>query len=261
MNGDEWLILDVFRNVKGPYTWNEVQQRAQREPNFFVYRREEERWVPVDTVPELTPVSNAQGGAQGAKANRAGELERAIDELLGVCKGIIADGVVEPNEVVYLKSWLEQNQELANIWPASVLSERLAGIYADGVVDPEEREELGELLYRVTGDKPGLPDAMRLAGSVAIDYPEPRLEFEGKSFCLSGRFALGSRAKCEAAVRERGGICHDHPNPETDYLVIGALGWRDGDLTHGRNIEFVVKNPDARARIAIVSEENWSYHL
>lgn len=263
--GEEWLILDIFRNVRGPYTRDEVLRRAKREPNFFVYVADEGSWVAVDSVPELASGAAPAdaGGNVGDVAARykAKELERAVDELLGVCKGIIADGRVDTNEVVFLKSWLEQNRELATIWPANVLSERIGKIFEDGIVDQTEREELAELLYRITGEKPGIEEAMKLAASLAIDFPEPRLEFEGKTYCLSGRFAYGPRAKCEAAVRQRGGVCHEHPNPETDFLVIGALADSQADLEHGRNIEFVVTNAPARSRTAIVSEENWSYHL
>ncbi len=258
---EEWLILDVFRNVRGPYTRDEVLRRAKREPNFFVCLRDSGRWVPVDSVPGLHPEATPERAAATGSGSRAEKIERAVDELLGVCKGIIADGKVDTNEVVYLKSWLEQNREVAAIWPANVLSERIRQIYADGVVDGQERKELADLLYRITGDKPGIEDAMRLAGSEVIDFPEPRIEFEGKVYCLSGQFAYGSREKCEAAITARGAICHRHPNPETDYLVIGALADGQGDLEHGRNIEFVVTNPDARSRTAIVSEENWSYQL
>lgn len=261
MNGDGWLILDVFRNVTGPYTREEVRRRGQRQPNFFVYLEDGHKWAPVDSVPELASDPGGQSGAIRPGEYQAGELEGAINELLGVCKGIIADDRVDPDEVAYLKSWLEQHQKLAGCWPANVLSERIAKIYEDGVVDKGEREELAELLYRITGEKPGLKDAMKLAASVVLDVPEPDVDFKGKAFCLSGRLAFGARAKCREAIERRGGVWHEHPNLETDYLVIGALDGNQVDLTHGRNIEFVVKNPAARSRIAIISEENWAANL
>ena len=259
----EWLILDVFRNVTGPYTGEEVRRRAERAPNFFVYQDATEQWTPVDFVPEVMgrPPGTTPDGDQ-PEAFTARELERAVDDLLGVCKGIIADGKVVPEEADYLKLWLEKHQAYKSFWPANVLSERISAIYEDGVVDGEEQEELAELLGKITGEKPGFKDAIELAKNVVVDYPQPRVDFEGKSFCLTGRFAFGPHSKCGQAIESRGGSWTEFPNPETDYLVIGALQGKRWDLpSKGKKIEFVVTNPEARSRTAIISEENWTYHL
>ncbi len=264
LQDNEWLILDVFRNVVGPYTGEEVRRRAQRGANFFVFRPEQAEWLPVDLVPELTGA--APGDGKGLSSAEAGEaarsMERAIDELLGVCRGIIADGKVVPHEADYLKIWLEKHQQVSGIWPANVLVERLRRIYADGVVDEWEQEELAEVLGRITGEKPGFQDAIRLASDVAIDYPEPRIDFEGKAFCFTGRFAFGPRNKCVEAIEKRGGIYHEHPNLETDYLVVGTLHGKKWELpSKGKKIEFVVTNSEARSRTTIISEENWTYQM
>lgn len=263
-NENEWLILDVFRNVVGPYTGEEVRSRAQREPNFFVFQPEQAEWVPVVSVPELMGRAAPDQHSEEQEEVQFGarEVERAVDELLGICKGVIADGKVVPHEADYLKLWLDKHEEYKGFWPANVLSERIAKIYADGVVDEAEQAELAELLSRITGEKPGFQDAIRLADGVSVDYPEPRVEIQGKSFCLAGKFAFGSRAKCIAAIEAKGGAYHEFPNLETDYLVIGALGDKEWDLpSKGAKIEFVVTNSEARSRTAIIAEENWTYHL
>ena len=265
MNDGEWLILDVLRNVAGPYSTEEVRSRARRQPNFFVYQSGLGKWTPVDVIPELmgqlTP-DQEHAAATIVSSNAARELEHAVDELLGICKGIIADGKVVPNEADYLKIWLEKNRQLTGVWPANVLSHRIASIYADGVVDEEEQGQLAALLSSITGEKPGFEDAIKLVTSVAIDLPEPRVEFEGKSFCLTGRFAYGHGEKCVEAIESRGGTCHEFPNLETDYLVLGALGGKGWEMSNkGKKIEFVVTNPEARTHTAIISEENWTYHL
>jgi hypothetical protein len=260
---NEWLILEVFRNVVGPYTSEEVRRRSQREPNFFVYDQSTQEWTPVDSVPGLMgrPSEESPDG-DPPKAFTVRELEQAVDELLGVCKGIISDGQVVPEEADYLKLWLEKHAAYKDFWPANVLSERIAKIYKDGVVDESEQEELAELLGRITGEKPGFKDAIELAKNVSADFPQPRVDFEGKSFCLTGRFAYGPHAKCVAAIEAHGGSWTDFPNLETDYLVIGTLQGKHWDLpTKGKKIEFVVTNPEARSRTAIISEENWAYHL
>ncbi|MCZ6473658.1 MAG: BRCT domain-containing protein [SAR324 cluster bacterium] len=258
---NEWLILDAFRNVLGPYAPEEIRRRVQQNPNFFVYLRDHEEWVPAEALPELTglgPRDAKQGYAQASTR----EMERAIDELMGVCRGIIADGKVVPHEADYLVTWLEKHQSIVGMWPASVLTERLQRIYADGIVDEWEQEELAELLGRIVGEKPGFKDAIRLASERAVDFPEPRIEFAGKAYSFTGRFAYGPRSKCVEAVESRGGMFHQFPNLDTDYLVVGALQGKKWELANkGKKIEYVVTTPEARSKTAIISEENWTYHL
>src|SRR4051794_16690683 len=83
--------------------------------------------------------------------NKAYRAKREVDELLGICKGIIADGHVNKAEVEFLESWLKLNRECADSWPANVLCPRIAAMLADDVITGEEERELLELLIAATG--------------------------------------------------------------------------------------------------------------
>ena len=43
-------------------------------------------------------------------------LTRAVDELIGVSKGILADKIICPEEARYLQNWLEANSNIKTIF-------------------------------------------------------------------------------------------------------------------------------------------------
>jgi hypothetical protein len=73
-----------------------------------------------------------------------------------------------------------------------------------------------------------------------LDEPAPNVVFEGRSFCFSGVFVYGEgdREQCKAAVRARGGYCHERPTHDLNYLVVGSFLQPDwAHRTYGRKIE------------------------
>jgi NAD-dependent DNA ligase len=97
-----------------------------------------------------------------------------------------------------------------------------------------------------------------------LDNPAPDVVFEGRSFCFTGIFVYGGgdRSQCEGAVRARGGHCHDRPNHELNYLVIGSFAepsW--ANETFGRKIEHTLEFKRGGAACRIISEECWTKFL
>ena len=88
--------------------------------------------------------------------------------------------------------------------------------------------------------------------------PQPKIEFNGKSFCFTGKFGYGQRKDCVVAIEARGGLFSSYVAVGLDYLVIGALDspcWvRDN---YGRKIEKAILLRREQGRPAIVSEDHW----
>src|SRR5690554_464876 len=123
--------------------------------------------------------------------------ERKVDQLIGLCEGILADGSVVQQEAEFLRNWVATNPELISCWPANVLFERLHEFLADGVLDSSEEQELLGLLMDITG----LHTAEgKTASTLPLCSPVPDIEFEGKKFVLTGRFASGARKECEQMI-------------------------------------------------------------
>ena len=163
----KWYRLDIFKNVTGPHPLAGIRQLAQAGRNFWVLGSEDQEWRPVEQVPGLAP-GNGNVGLNPAEESHAQTLKRCIDELIGLCKGIMADGRVDPDEVEFLHSWLDENRQVVGLWPANVLAERLKQIYSDGVIDEEEQIALAHLLAKLTGVAPGVSDAQAMATRLPV---------------------------------------------------------------------------------------------
>jgi DNA polymerase III epsilon subunit-like protein len=188
--------------------------------------------------------------------------DRSTSELIGLAKGVIADGVVTEPEFGVLVSWLEANPEAAACYPGNVLFKRIQRILADGRVDPEELEDMAALLGELTGASQGEIRGASLSATLPLDMPQPQLEFPGRRFVFTGTFAYGPRLICEQEVLARGGTVAKNLNRRTDYLVIGTIGSQNWyHTTHGRKIEQAVRLRDEGYGIAIVAEEHWATTL
>lgn len=88
---------------------------------------------------------------QRSNFNAGMRKDRAVDQLIGICSGIVADGEINPAEVAFLRVWLSEHQEACRVFPGDLISRRLEMILADGVVTPEERQDLLELLQQIAG--------------------------------------------------------------------------------------------------------------
>jgi len=78
------------------------------------------------------------------------EASKSMAELVGLCRGLIADDKITTAEVMFLGSWLQDAGFIAE-WPASETAQTLERILEDGVVRKEEKEELKRLIHRVVG--------------------------------------------------------------------------------------------------------------
>lgn len=195
--------------------------------------------------------------------NASRRLDRDISEMLGLVKGVLADGVVTVGEAELLRDWAKAHPDVVRDWPGRILHERLKSIFADGRIDDIERADLADLLRDIVGGSAGVILGASAATQLPLDKPPPRIRFEEATFVFTGRFAFGSRKACESEVVRLGGLCASNVTFRTNYLVIGTFGSRDWiQSSHGRKIEKAIEyRGDQRSRIAIVGEDHWAEAL
>ncbi len=183
--------------------------------------------------------------------------DRLIDELIGISRGVIADGMVDESEAIFLGQWIENHREIADKWPVNVLYARLTEMLKDGVLSLDEQQELMETLRDLTGESQQFQETNRPT-TLPVDKPAPAIEFTDKTFCLTGRFVFGSMLDCEETIAELGGHLVQTPGKETDYLVIGELCSPDWiHTTFGRSIEKAVELKTQGVPLRILTEEHW----
>lgn len=123
---------------------------------------------------------------------------RAADALVGLAAGITADGVVNTNEAIFLKHWLENNLAHLNDPVINLLYSRLASMLQDDALDPDESLELLNI-RRI--DRPQVGGAVAFAPTdLSFNSPVPDLVWVGRTFVFTGVMAYGPRKDCQTLV-------------------------------------------------------------
>jgi hypothetical protein len=185
---------------------------------------------------------------------------RQVDELIGLARGLIADGSINSAEVHFLEKWLVANLSISHQPLIATLYDRIRVILADGVVDPDECNDLFAALSAFTAGDVELGEASK-ASSLPLCQPAPVISFYGMAYCFTGTFNFGQRKHCEEAVTSRGGSGGSLTRA-TNYLVIGAYAtesWKHSSF--GNKILKAVEMRSSGTPISIVSEEYWLKHL
>lgn len=191
--------------------------------------------------------------------NASRRLHRAIDQLIGICSGIIADGVINDQEIAFVSTWLAENKAVCVEFPGKQIAERLNTVLADGKVSTDERGELLSLFKQISGNGFSDTGATNPEGAAVPADVSPEIVLAGKRFCFTGKFAFGSRGRCEAAVVDCGGEVINDITKSLDYLVLGvgvSKDWKHE--TYGRKIEKALQMRAAGSeRPIIVAEADW----
>jgi NAD-dependent DNA ligase len=185
--------------------------------------------------------------------------DRKVDQLIGLCEGVLADGAVNLSEAQFIQQWLMNNVGIADRWPANVIYGRLCEYLEDGLLDEQEEAVLLDLLMDVCG----MPaDRSKSSARLPLCEPAPDIEFSDNHFVMTGKFVSGTRSECEDMVRGAGGIPGRNVSGKTRYVVIGTLvsdSW--AHESYGRKIEAAVALRDEGSGVSIVSEEHWARWL
>lgn len=183
--------------------------------------------------------------------------ERQVDELIGLARGMLADGYLDDREIEFLQKWLASNLHVTGNTLVEKLYERINDVLADGIVDSQERADLISTLTEFCQPNFEIGEALK-ASTLPFDSPLPEVLFLERRFCFTGTFVFGSRNVCKSAVLERGAI-EGSLTQKTDFLVVGEYAtdsWKHS--TYGRKIEKAVAFRDHKGLpIAIISEAHW----
>ncbi|MFZ2644318.1 MAG: YqaJ viral recombinase family protein [Verrucomicrobiia bacterium] len=145
---DAWYYLDAKDNDHGPFTAWEVSQSADLD-RYYVWREGMSGWMINQESAEFLALSNTQPAPAVKGSAKTIDGAKTMSELIGLCRGLIADDKITTAEVMFLNSWL-QNIGFISEWPASEIAQTMERILEDGVVTKEEKEELKRLIQKIT---------------------------------------------------------------------------------------------------------------
>ena len=192
--------------------------------------------------------------------NRGRRVKRSLDELMGLCKGIAADGKIVQEEAEFLLRWMRANAEISGEWPADRLLSRVGNMLCDGVLDEAEQKELLELIHSIYGlDGHGKVPVQNLSTTLPLDDPLPDIIFPERVFLFTGKFAFGPRASCIEVTTILGGVPAKGVSKKLDYLVVGIEASRDWKHTNfGNKILKAQEYRDQKSvPLSIVPEKHW----
>ena len=186
-------------------------------------------------------------------------IDAAYSQLIGLCRGVLADGHLADSEIVALDQWLTTHRHLLPQWPAIHLAERVREVLEDGVIEDHERADLQQFVEQAAGVEG--TERFDAPTTLPLTRPEPHIEFTGRRFCVTGTFVYGPRKVVVAEIMKAGGEVTDSVG-RADYLVINACvsgAWKF--TTHGRKIEEAVALVGAGRPVRIVAEGHWQTSL
>ncbi|WP_306168599.1 BRCT domain-containing protein [Halomonas sp. MMSF_3323] len=197
------------------------------------------------------------------RLQQAKQLRPHTNELIGLARGLLADGMLNQSEAEYLLKWLEERPGALDTWPYNVLFQRLNESLADGHLDSDEEAEMLGMLVDLTGGG-NLESGATAVNTTALPLndPQPSIEFSGRTFVVTGTFASGSRREVTSAIEMRGGNVSGSVSRKTDYVVLGQRvsdQWTHAN--YGGKLEKAIMLRDDGHPVAIVSEQHWASFL
>ncbi|HCA09559.1 BRCT domain-containing protein [Chryseobacterium sp.] len=146
--------------------------------------------------------------------------------LQGIFHGILADGILNDNEIFKLHEWLSENEHLSSYYPYDEIRSLVLSIVSDKIIDEEERTILKAFIKQFVELKNSDTAAkierdtvdVNISGICAVD---PEIIFENKTFCITGILSRGNRGELQTAIQDKGGIAVNTISKKTDYLIIG----------------------------------------
>ena len=180
-----------------------------------------------------------------------------ISALLGLCRGLIADGKIDQREADTLHALLRVSEKTIENPVITAFQEKLKPFLGKKLKKAGSRVQLLQLLSELVGGQMEVGECLH-ATTLWLDDPPPEVVFEDRKFCLTGKFSYGTRNQCEDDVRSHRGICQASPSKTTNYLVIGSYAegtWIQS--AYGRKVEKAVKLRADGLPIRIISEAHW----
>ncbi|MBY0498296.1 MAG: BRCT domain-containing protein [Nitrosomonas sp.] len=187
------------------------------------------------------------------------QLTKSIQTLMGIITGIAADNQLSNQEIQFLSTWLSEYPGVTKRWPGYLLANRIREALKDGVITETERSDILQTLQHLIGIEFNITGASTPNGPTLPIEDDPSIFFKNMTFCFTGRFLFGTRARCERIVLSLGAMPLDRITKKLNYLVIGTLiepSW--SHTTFGNKINSAVQYRDSGTELCIVSERQWT---
>lgn len=193
----------------------------------------------------------------------ARRTSKGLQSLHGILSGLICDGYLSDTEILYLKTWINENEDLARVYPANIIFRRVREVLIDNIITDEERVHLTREMQELTGNQFFNTGAALPEQIASVFDDDPHVIIHGNEFVFTGNFLWGTRKECMREMDKRGGIAKDHITNGTNYLVIGTMSSPDWIVANfGRKIQRAAQMAaSGQYEISIIREVDWTMAL
>ena len=173
------------------------------------------------------------------------ESTLALQILNGILDGIVCNQKVNQKEIDSLNIWLKQNDYLKDVYPYDKVLLEVSKVLEDGVLTTEESNYILSIFNEIVH-----PDFNN----------DENIDFDGKTFCLTGEFKCATKQEISKKLQELGGIEKTGVSSKLDYLIVGGIGsdaWKFGKIG-GKQAKAQELN-EKGADIKIIDEESLKF--
>ncbi len=208
----------------------------------------------VITDDELQDIMWFVGKAMRERGGYYDYVSSSLQVLNGILKGIVADQKVSTDELISLQNWIDDHEDLRGHWPFDEIDSLISGVLDDGFIAEKEHQLLRDWFSAFAHPEEGKSIDVKSITLSGICSMNPELEFEGKSFCVTGKFRV-TRKEVQTAIQRAGGEINSGLSPKVDYLIIGADGNKCWCYScYGRKVERAQELRRQGHRIALINE-------
>ena len=188
---------------------------------------------------------------------------KSLNSLMGIIAGVVGDGELNNKEIIFLKTWCDENRHIAGEYPANIIFRSVHEVLIDNVITEKERDHLLHVLKNISGNDfsntgSALPEHIE-----SIFDNDPTVIFANNEFVFTGEFMFGTRVACQQAVTRRGATVKDYVTHKTNYLVIGTRSSPDWITQNfGRKIQKAAEMASSGDfEISVLREVDWTISL
>lgn len=170
------------------------------------------------------------------------ESTLALQILNGILDGIVCNQKVNQKEINNLNIWLKQNDYLKDVYPYDKVLLEVSKVLEDGVLTEEESNYILSVFNEIVH-----PDFSN----------DGNIDFEGKTFCLTGEFKNATKQDISKRLQNLGAIEKTGVSSKLNYLIIGSVGseaWKFGKIG-GKQAKAQELN-EKGANIKIIDEDS-----
>jgi hypothetical protein len=190
-------------------------------------------------------------------------IERDLVEMLGLVEEMLVDGVLITDEIRAVRHWCRKRADALLQWPVNLIFSRLQQFFAHDRIDEADRADLHDLLRELVSGTSSMVLGYKGPTTLPLDQPPPPICWgPSEVFVFTGRFAYGTRAKCQLEVHQRGSTCESNVTRRTSFLVVGTFGNEEwADTPYGRHIQRAMDLRRFGFPLRIVGEDHWAAAL